>query len=1451
MKHLPILTCASSFGLALLACSPSMAFTRPSTPPATNSLTVMVSETQYDDLGRVRSVIDNVDTETRYLYDALGRRTYVIENYTSSSITIPSGVNVPSGVTTTSRDADENRITYYEYNEAGQVTQVTALDPASDGTASSSDDQVTRYVYSGELSASYSPVANNNLLIATIYPDSDDTVASNALSNGTDNVRDRVGQNYTAGGTIAGRTDARGTAVSFDYDEIGRRTEQVVTTLGGDTDGSVRAVDYTYTDSGQIDTITSYSDTAMTSEVNAVSYTYNGFQQPLTELQDHDPAGAGTDYQGTLTYGYDTSLTGSAYNDAHRLHSVTYPNGDTSIEYGYGSSGGIDDALSRPNEITNGSVPVATYDYYGSGRLATKELGNYDVTSNLLTLDYEPGTSGYDRFGRPERVYWSVNTTDVFDIEHGYDAAGNRLYADRQLYPSDSQSYAYDELHRLNGYAAGPLDTSTDQVQARFTRASQNWDLDALGNPIGIDTPQGNDYISTSVNQANEFTEYDVTGRWGAVDLVFDTFDANSASDYEMIDGDDSISVDTVDGVATLGLGGNGLAIALFGDAGAVVGQTYIDARLEFAAESGVAGVVYNYVDDQNYTLAVLDAALDERRIYEVNGGSVSLIHTLAVTVTANTPVTLRINQRGTGHPFGSLGLRPGRVGLYSETGGVEFKRWRVTDAAQQADITSAWDSQSDMGIATGPTRLYLKADRNEWASHAILLKGVQGGASDGLEMTFSATLNGGFGVCFDAFDRNTMTFMWLPHYSGTYTPSVTANRFENGGANTSYANSLGNNNQVNSSNGTLWYRLTVRPNLVEVRMAASEAGLNSASPFYRSTSIPIAGGQLGFLVQDNRTDIDNVTVKRDHDNDGSFTDAGTVIEHVEDFDISANGGGGTGMEGRDAGPTYDAAGNLTYDGVFAYGYDAWNRLTTIHKAYRDPSTNNVTQGSLLATYVYDGLNRRVSRHVTNSGRHDGNAHDFYRDWQLVETRGGSDYARQLFVWGLMYIDELVAISNFTATTPTTSELTGAFDSANSANVEVLYAAHDAMFNVLGVFKGDGSTGGVGDLAERYEYTPYGQRKTYVSGGSNDDLLYQPVSHSPSFSVSSLPRNPVGFQGLIHDQSAQSAANGGLIYQRNRMNHPGMGRFMQRDPLEYIDGQSLYAGYFALSLTADPYGLFELGLPLPFPRELPIPTLPLPSLPHPAIPSLPSIPWPGGDGTGGSVPGSGGSNTSSGESNTNNCRRVIQKKIQLVFVNVPGRPNWTQGRQDNFRRRLERVTEWYFGNSGMIATPRNDTYDVLVREQIAPGIDPGDYVMTRECRDCPCKEGWEFYLDLYFGSGNPDWTIEVRSNPNGVVDGSSAQLGGPNGYFDEHDVYMQPKLGGSNQVPAVHEIGHLLGLGHPGHELMNPPLGPEYGLDQYGLMGGGMLFRPYYFDQWVDDLNQMYPGCRYYAHYHE
>ena len=89
--------------LALAGAAPACGFTRPALPPEpSGDETVIVNKTVYRANGKVKSVFDNEDKETRYEYDAMDRRTKVIENYVDG---IP-----------LNNEPDVDRITTYKYN---------------------------------------------------------------------------------------------------------------------------------------------------------------------------------------------------------------------------------------------------------------------------------------------------------------------------------------------------------------------------------------------------------------------------------------------------------------------------------------------------------------------------------------------------------------------------------------------------------------------------------------------------------------------------------------------------------------------------------------------------------------------------------------------------------------------------------------------------------------------------------------------------------------------------------------------------------------------------------------------------------------------------------------------------------------------------------------------------------------------------------------------------------------------------------------------------------------------------------------------------------------------------------------------------------------------------------------------------------------------------------------
>lgn len=201
-------------------------------------------------------------------------------------------------------------------------------------------------------------------------------------------------------------------------------------------------------------------------------------------------------------------------------------------------------------------------------------------------------------------------------------------------------------------------------------------------------------------------------------------------------------------------------------------------------------------------------------------------------------------------------------------------------------------------------------------------------------------------------------------------------------------------------------------------------------------------------------------------------------------------------------------------------------------------------------------LGRRIEKAVQNSADLDCTYGFFYNGQQLVETRDGSDLVLKQYVWGLQYIDELVQVG------VNDDPADGAEDDVES----FYYAIHNANYNVQLMVDAAGA------IAERYEYDPYGQRHVFFSPGTNDPQAYASTYISRRRTVGGIPQPyglcEFGHQGLFHDEEL------GLIYNRARMLPPKFGRFMQRDPIEYVDGMSVYQYQQSAPLFyVDPFGL--------------------------------------------------------------------------------------------------------------------------------------------------------------------------------------------------------------------------------------------------------------------------------------
>ncbi len=191
----------------------------------------------------------------------------------------------------------------------------------------------------------------------------------------------------------------------------------------------------------------------------------------------------------------------------------------------------------------------------------------------------------------------------------------------------------------------------------------------------------------------------------------------------------------------------------------------------------------------------------------------------------------------------------------------------------------------------------------------------------------------------------------------------------------------------------------------------------------------------------------------------------------------------------------YDSNGNLISDGNHTYQYNYNNRLISVD--------NGAT-----ATYKYDALNRRIQKSVASTG----SATNYYYSCdQAIEEHDANDAVLATYIFGVS-IDDAIQMQR-------------------GGNTYYYHKNHLGSVVAL--------TDAGGNIVERYEYDPYGQPLFF---DANDNALSQ-----------SAVGNTILFTGRDYD------AETGLYYYRARTMHPGLGRFMQHDPLMYIDGYNLYS----------------------------------------------------------------------------------------------------------------------------------------------------------------------------------------------------------------------------------------------------------------------------------------------------
>jgi len=238
----------------------------------------------------------------------------------------------------------------------------------------------------------------------------------------------------------------------------------------------------------------------------------------------------------------------------------------------------------------------------------------------------------------------------------------------------------------------------------------------------------------------------------------------------------------------------------------------------------------------------------------------------------------------------------------------------------------------------------------------------------------------------------------------------------------------------------------------------------------------------------------------------------------------------------------YDAEGNLTRDGRWEYAWDGENRLMGMESLADAP-----VESRLRLKFEQDWAGRRVRKRVyawtggAGGGYGSSPAVDVkyvWVGWHLAaELNGANNAVVRSYLWGPDAGGGLAG------------ELDGAGGIGGLAGVReggaLRWAALDGQGNVAGlVGAGDGVVSGW------YEYGPYGEllRATGAAGLSN----------------------PLRHEGKLEDRET------GLVYYGFRYYHPGLGRWIGKDPMGESGGLNLYGYVGGDPINGmDPYGLWE------------------------------------------------------------------------------------------------------------------------------------------------------------------------------------------------------------------------------------------------------------------------------------
>ena len=228
---------------------------------------------------------------------------------------------------------------------------------------------------------------------------------------------------------------------------------------------------------------------------------------------------------------------------------------------------------------------------------------------------------------------------------------------------------------------------------------------------------------------------------------------------------------------------------------------------------------------------------------------------------------------------------------------------------------------------------------------------------------------------------------------------------------------------------------------------------------------------------------------------------------------------------------TYDDDGNMLSDGRFIYKWDGENRLASIETSDAVASSG---ASRVKVEYSYDHRSRRIGKqsYIGDTNHWSlATSHSFlYDGWNMIREIQSSTIpsfhsSTNFYVWGLDLSGSRQGAGGVGGLLAVVSPLP--LGEGQGEGSTVYLPCYDANGNVMEYVSTDGT------LVAHYEYSPFGE--TVIQSGAMADAF------------------AFGFSTKYWENEAK------LYYYGYRFYAPGIGRWLNRDPIEEVGGLNLHA----------------------------------------------------------------------------------------------------------------------------------------------------------------------------------------------------------------------------------------------------------------------------------------------------